>query len=66
MSESEAPRRYMTPKEYLNAQRERGGCAEDFKETMIKSGKLGIFMGVPLGCYVAYMYVLTFPRYIYI
>lgn len=34
MSESEHKRRYMTPSEYMNAQKERGGCTEDFKETM--------------------------------
>uniref|UniRef100_A0AC35FYR4 Uncharacterized protein n=1 Tax=Panagrolaimus sp. PS1159 TaxID=55785 RepID=A0AC35FYR4_9BILA len=55
MSESEHKRRYMTPSEYMNAQKERGGCTEDFKETMSRSATLGVSAGLPFGCYVAYM-----------
>uniref|UniRef100_A0A914XV25 Reactive oxygen species modulator 1 n=1 Tax=Panagrolaimus superbus TaxID=310955 RepID=A0A914XV25_9BILA len=54
-AESEQKRRYMTPKEYLDVQRERGGCTEDFKETMKRSATLGLAAGIPFGGYVAYM-----------
>uniref|UniRef100_A0A7E4V917 HIG1 domain-containing protein n=1 Tax=Panagrellus redivivus TaxID=6233 RepID=A0A7E4V917_PANRE len=50
----EGPRRYMTPKEYMEAHRARGGCADEFKQTMVKSGKLGVGVGIPFGFYVAY------------
>lgn len=59
-AESEHKRRYMTPKEYMDVQRERGGCTEDFKETMKRSATLGLTAGIPFGAYVAYMYVLIF------
>ncbi|KAE9555920.1 hypothetical protein FO519_000900 [Halicephalobus sp. NKZ332] len=55
MSGEEVRRRYMTPKEYMEAQRARGGCSEDFKQTMVNSAKLGIGIGVPFGIYVAYV-----------
>uniref|UniRef100_A0AC34FLT2 Reactive oxygen species modulator 1 n=1 Tax=Panagrolaimus sp. ES5 TaxID=591445 RepID=A0AC34FLT2_9BILA len=54
-SESEHKRRYMTPKEYMDVQRERGGCTDDFKETMKRSATLGLSAGISFGAYVAYM-----------
>uniref|UniRef100_A0AC34RD74 Uncharacterized protein n=1 Tax=Panagrolaimus sp. JU765 TaxID=591449 RepID=A0AC34RD74_9BILA len=47
--------RFMTPKEYLDIQRARGGCSDDFKQTMVRSFKLGVGIGVPFGIYVSYM-----------
>uniref|UniRef100_A0A1I8AJ50 HIG1 domain-containing protein n=1 Tax=Steinernema glaseri TaxID=37863 RepID=A0A1I8AJ50_9BILA len=40
--------------EYAEAQRQAGSCKEEFKNTMVKSFKVGLAVGVPFGYYVAY------------
>ncbi|GMT32908.1 hypothetical protein PFISCL1PPCAC_24205, partial [Pristionchus fissidentatus] len=47
-------RDYPSFKEYADAQREIGSCAEDFKATMKTSFKWGSGIGVPFGVYCAY------------
>ncbi|CAJ0587306.1 unnamed protein product, partial [Mesorhabditis spiculigera] len=43
-------------KEYAEAQRELGSCMPEFKDSVKRMTKAGLFFGIPLGVYVSYVH----------